>query len=323
MHGTVVGVLRGGPSAEHEISLKSGHTALSHLPRDRYTVRDIYIDRQGVWHDRGIPVTPGKILPLIDVAIVMIHGPYGQDGTVQKILEQFSVPYTGADSFHAFHASHKVLAKERARESGIRTPRYVFTETAEKADVVAREAVRSFHPPVVIKPVGSGSSIGISLVTGFKPIADAVRELFEGGASGVLIEERIRGTEATVGIVEGLRGEELYALPAIEIVPSEEHGWFSYDAKYSGETQELCPGRFPRAVADELTEAARTMHRQLGQRHYSRSDFIVSDKGVYFLELNSATDIGMTTESLMPKSLAAVGVKLPDFFTHLVDLARK
>lgn len=321
MHGTIVGVLRGGPSKEHEVSLKSGHTALLHLPREHFTARDIYIDQEGTWHDRGLPSTPGRILPLIDVAIVMIHGPYGQDGEVQKVLEQFSVPYTGADPFHAFHAAHKVLAKERAREVGLRTARYLFAETSDTAESLAREAVRAFHPPVVVKPTGSGSSIGVSLVTGYQPILDAVNQLFEGGALGVMVEERIRGREVTVGVVEGLRGEELYALPPVEIVPS--HDYFSYEAKYSGATEEICPARLPRPVIAELMEAARTLHRALGQRHYSRSDFIISDRGTYFLELNSATDVGMTPESLMPKSLLAVGVKMPEFLTHIVNLARK
>lgn len=319
MHGTVVGVLRGGPSDEHEVSLKSGHTFLNHLPEARFTVRDLYIDRQGVWHDRGKPSNPGAILPLIDVAVVAIHGAYGQDGEVQKVLEHFGVPYTGPDPFHAFHASHKVLAKERATERGILTARYVFAERVEDAEAAAREAVRSFHQPVVVKPIDSGSSVGVSLVGGFKFITDAVTKLFETGSRGVLIEERIRGREATVGVVEGLRGETLYALPPVEIVPAQE--FFSYEAKYSGESQEICPGRFSRKEMDDLMHAARTMHEALGQRHYSRSDFIVSEKGIYFLETNTAAAVGMTEESLLPKSLAAVGVKLPEFTAHLVDLA--
>lgn len=320
MH-TVVGVLRGGPSQEHEVSLKSGHSILSSLPRERFTVRDIYIDRGGVWHDRGMPTTPGKTLPTIDVAIVVIHGAYGQDGEVQKIIRQFGVPYVGADPHHAFYSSHKVLAKERAKGLGILTPRYLFTENAGEAEKLARKAVRSFQQPVIVKPVDSGSTVGVSLEGGYQSILDAILALFDNGTRGVMVEERIRGTEATVGVVEGLRGEDLYALPPIEIIPEEGQDFFSFEAKYSGRSQEICPGRFSRKDSEKLMHAAKVMHEALGQRHYSRSDFIVSNKGIYFLELNTAAAVGMSDESLMPKALAAVGVPLPEFSAHLVDLA--
>lgn len=290
------------------------------LPDDLFVTRDIYVDKQGVWHERGLPITPDRVLPFLDAAVICIHGAYGQDGEVQKILDRFNVPYTGPDPLHAFHASHKVIAKEHAREAGILTPRYVFAQTPEEASAAASEAVRSFHQPVIVKPVDSGSSVGVSVVGGYQPVYDAIQDLFNEGAHGVIVEELIRGTEATVGIVEGLRGEALYALPPVEIVPPDDHEFFSYEAKYSGRSREIAPGRFSRDIADELMETARTMHQTLGQRHYSRSDFIVSKKGIYFIELNTAPAVGMTDASVMPKSLASVGVKISDFATHLVDL---
>jgi D-alanine-D-alanine ligase len=322
MHDTIVAVLRGGPSAEHEVSLRSGHTALAHLPRERFQVRDIYIDKAGTWHERGVPTTPGRVLPGVDVAFICIHGSYGQDGEVQKVLGRFGVPYTGADPFHAFRASHKVLAKEHAREAGIRTPRYVFVEREDGIEAAAREAVRSFHPPLIVKPVDGGSSLDTALVAGFQAVSEAMRAVLANGSRGVLAEERVRGVEATVGVIERLRGEELYALPPVEIVLAEGHEHFSYEAKYDGTSIERCPGRFSRAVSDELMEAAKAMHRALGQRHYSRSDFIVNDAGIHFLELNTAAAVGLTQESLFPKSLVSVGVTLPDFLTHVVDLAQ-
>ncbi|TSC63887.1 MAG: D-alanine-D-alanine ligase, partial [Parcubacteria group bacterium Gr01-1014_91] len=176
----------------------------------------------------------------------------------------------------------------------------------------------TFHQPVVVKPVGWGSSIGISIVGGYVPVFSAIGELFDEGASGVLVEEYIRGKEATAGVVEGLRGEAFYALPIIEIVPPNDD-FFSHKAKYSGETREVCPGNFSRVVTEELQRAARVMHRALGLRHYSRSDFIVTPKGVYYLETNTLP--GLTEKSLMPKSLASVGVTFPEFITHLVNLA--
>jgi D-alanine-D-alanine ligase len=318
MQGTVVGVLRGGPSREHEVSLKTGHAIVTNLPRDQYTVRDIYIDKEGVWHERGLPTDPARALRTVDVVVIGLHGEYGEDGEVQKLLETLGVPYTGSDSFGSYIAMHKVIAKERAKEAGLLTPKYHLIEESADVESELAEVVRTFHQPVVVKPVKWGSSVGVSIVGGYAPLLAITKQLLEEGSGGVLIEELIKGTEATAGVVEGLRDEELYPLPTIEIVPPEKD-FFSYEAKYSGASREICPGRFKKDVSEELMRQARLMHESLGLRHYSRSDFIISPKGIYYLETNTLP--GMTEESLLPKSLAAVGVGFPQFLTHLIGLA--
>jgi len=315
---TIVGVLRGGPSREHDVSLKTGAAILANLSEEQYAARDIYIDRQGVWHDRGRPTPPERILRQVDVVLNGLHGEYGEDGEVQKLLERFGVPYTGADSFGSYLAMHKLMAKVRAQEAGLLTPESQYVERAEDIVEAANTIIRTFHQPVVVKPVGWGSSVGVSIVGGYAPVLAAIQKLFAEGAPAVLVEEYIRGKEATVGVVEGLRGEELYVLPTIEIIPPGED-FFSYDAKYSGETREVCPGNFSRVDTEELRRIAKVMHRVLGLRHYSRSDFIVTPKGIYYLETNTLP--GLTPESLLPKSLAAVGVSFRDFLSHLVNLA--
>lgn len=315
---TIVGVLRGGPSREHEVSLKTGAAILKNLPRDRFEAHDIYIDKDGQWHDRGRPTSPDRVLRQLDVVLNGLHGEYGEDGEVQKLLERFGTPYAGADSLGSYLAMHKVMAKARARDAGLLTPDYRHVERAEDSETVAQDIIRNFHQPVVVKPVGWGSSVGVSIVGGYTPVLAAIRDLFEQGASSVLVEERIRGREATVGVVEGLRGEAFYTLPTVEIVPPGDD-FFSYDAKYNGASREVCPGNFSRVVTEELKRAAKVIHRALGLRHYSRSDFIVAPKGLYYLETNTLP--GLTTESLLPKSLVAVGVPFPDFLTHLVNLA--
>jgi D-alanine-D-alanine ligase len=316
---TVVGVLRGGPSREHEVSLKTGAAMLANLLEDRYAARDIYIDKQGTWHDRGRPTTPERVLRQVDVVLLGLHGEYGEDGEVQKLLERFAVPYAGADSWGSYLAMHKVMAKAKAREAGLHTAEFRYVQANEDASAAVRDIIRSFHQPVVVKPVGWGSSVGVSIVGGYAPVLGAVEALLAEGAPGVLVEEYIRGKEATAGVVEGLRGQALYSLPVVEIIPPE-NDFFSYDAKYSGATREIVPGNFTRVQAEELMRAAKVMHRTLGLRHYSRSDFIVAPNSrVYYLETNTLP--GLTTESLLPKSLAAVGVSFPDFLSHLVRLA--
>ncbi|MFZ2500929.1 MAG: D-alanine--D-alanine ligase [Minisyncoccia bacterium] len=313
-----VGVLRGGPSREHEVSLKSGAAILKSLPSDRFAARDIYIDKQGQWHDRGKVTSPERILRQLDAVLIGLHGEYGEDGEVQKLLERFGVPYSGSDSFASYLAMHKLMSKMRAKEAGLFTPEFRHIERVEDSEEIVHEIIRTFHQPVVVKPVGSGSSIGVSIVGGYSAVLAAIQELFAEGVTNILVEEYIRGREATVGVVEGLRGEELYTLPTIEIIPPAKD-FFSLDAKYSGTSREVCPGNFSRVDTEELQRIARVAHRTLGLRHYSRSDFIVTPKGIYYLETNTLP--GLTSESLMPKALASVGVTLPDFLTHLVSLA--
>ena len=315
---TIVGVLRGGPSREHEVSLKTGAAMLSNLPAERFSARDIYIDKNGVWHDRGRPVPQERILRQVDVILNGLHGEYGEDGEVQKLLERFGVPYTGADSFGSYLAMHKLMAKARAEEAGLLTPKFRYIQRASESEPVAVEITRTFHQPVVVKPIGWGSSVGVSIVGGYAPVLAAIEKLFADGAAGVLVEEYIRGKEASAGVVEGLRGEKLYTLPTVEIVPPD-GDFFSYDVKYSGATREVCPGHFSRVATEELHRAAKIMHRALGLRHYSRSDFIVAPRGVYYLETNTLP--GLTVDSLFPKSLAAVGIPFPEFLSHLVNLA--
>jgi D-alanine-D-alanine ligase len=323
MQGTVVGVLRGGPGHEHEVSLASGHSVISNLPPERFSVRDIYIDKEGNWNERGRRADPARVLAGIDAAFVTLHGEYGENGELQRMLERFGVAYTGADPLGSFLSMHKALSKQRARELGIKVARDILVEQAEDAERAAHEAIRKFPQPVVVKPVRWGSSAGVSVVGGFLPVYEAIASLFERGCGTVLVEELIRGTEATAGVVDGLRNERLYALPPVEILPPEQAGFFSYEAKYSGESKEIVPGRFPRKVAEELQDAARAMHDALGLRHYSRSDFIVAPSGVYYLETNGAVGVGLTGESLLPKSLAAVGISLGHFFEHVLGLAMK
>lgn len=317
MRGTVVAVVRGGPSSEHAVSLATGHAMLTHLPEDQYTTRDIYIDRQGVWHERGMPTTPERVLSQVDVVLNALHGEYGEDGTIQRLLEQHGIPYTGSDSFASRVAMHKALTKEKAKEAGLLTPKYYLVEEHMDTAEATAHIIRNFHQPVIVKPLSLGSSVGISIVGGYAPVYHAIDSLRSSGA--VLVEELIRGREATVGVVEKLRGEDLYRLPVIEIIPPEESAFFDAESKYNGRTEEVVPGRFSKIESEELLRQAALMHEILGLRHYSRSDFIVSPKGIYFLETNTLP--GLTSESLLPKALKAVGVSFSDFLSHITHLA--
>ena len=316
-----VAVLRGGVGSEHDVSLQTGAQVLRHLSdtlADRYKAIDIFIDRNGVWHMRGAPASPQKVLGVVDAVWNGLHGEYGEDGTVQRTLDAFGVPYTGSGVYASSVAINKKLTKERLRSAGIRTPHAVSLEVSASlpADIV--RVFRTFPQPSVIKPVNAGSSVGVSLARTFAEFEQGVKTAFQ-YAPVVLIEEYIPGREATCAVVDSFRGALHYQLPPVEIIPPFGASFFNYEAKYGAGTVEHCPGHFSRAETESVQEMARHIHSLFGLRHYSRSDFIISPKGVYVLEVNTLP--GLTENSLLPKSLQAVGVSLPGFIDHVLTLA--
>lgn len=317
----VIGVLRGGPSSEYEVSLKSGASVLEALDREKYEPRDLFIDRSGVWHLHGAPVSPERALGGVDVAINVIHGQYGEDGQVQRILDMHSVPYTGSDALSSAVMFNKHKTKEIASKLGIKVPLSVLVDQGSDVEKVALQLFRSFPHPAIVKPVIGGSSVGVTKVEHFHALQSALEHAFRVSPTA-LVEEFIQGKEATVGVIDNFRGAKSYALMPIEIVPPAAHSFFSYDAKYGGETIERVPGNFSEQEKKTLERMATMAHEGLGASHYSRSDFIVSKRGIYFLEINSAAAVGMTGESLFPKALHAIGSKLSDFIDHIIGLAR-
>lgn len=292
---TVVGVLRGGLSREHEASLRTGAAMLAHLPQERFVPRDIYIDKRGVWYDRGRAVTPDRVLHQIDVALIALHGEPSTRGEIQRLLERFGVPYAGSDSFASYLAAHKILSKTHAQGAGIKTPDVYHVEGADGIEAAALEITRTFHQPVIVKSIDGRSANDTIIVGGYAPIVAALTQFFIEGASGAVVEEYIRGREATVVTVEGLRGEELYTTPVVE-------------------------GHFSRVDSEELQRLARLMHRTLGLRHYSQSRFAVTPKNIYYLETETLPSLGAETH--LARGLSSVGVRFPDFLSHLVNLAQ-
>lgn len=321
---TVVGVLRGGPSSEYEVSLKSGANVLAALDQEKYQSVDIFIDRTGQWHLYGAPVLPERALRGIDVAFNIVHGEYGEDGTLQRILEAFNIPYTGPSAGVASLAFNKHRTKEAVVPLGVKVAHGVVVDSAKITDLqkTAFNIFRAMPHPMLVKPVIGGSSVGTTKVEHFDALPFALERAFAISPQA-LVEEYITGREATVGVIEDFRNEKAYALMPIEIIPPAESPFFDYDAKYSGNTIERVPGNFSNSEKQQLAAAAKAVHEGLGLGHYSRSDFIVSKRGVYFLEVNPAPAIGMTGESLFPKALQAVGASVPHFLDHIINLARR
>ncbi len=308
--------MRGGPSEEHEVSMQTGKGVLEALAKRNLDVIDVVINKQGEWIVHGFQRAPEALLFAVDVVFIALHGAYGEDGTVQRFLDRLGIPYTGSRAYPSSVALNKLLTKEQLRNAGIKmAPHLKVRREGTNIARVALSIASLFGPEYVIKPINSGSSLGARMASGVGELTRALKEALD-EREEVMVEQRIRGREATVGVVERFRNQDLYRLPAIEIIPPLKTDYFSADVKYTGETEELCPGRFSRDEKLALEDAAHKVHKILGLSQYSRSDFIVSPKGVYFLEVNTLP--GLTSASLVPKALAAVGCSYEDFVFHLV-----
>lgn len=315
---TKVGVLRGGPSSEYEVSLSTGENVLRNLDTDRYAPVDILLTKNGEWLMNGVPTTPAEAAESVDVVWNALHGSFGEDGQVQRIFERFGVPYTGSGVIASAVGMQKPLAKERFSASGLRVARGELLERTFDPEQVIEEFFPRWKFPFIVKPASGGSSVATSVVRSYD---EAIRALLSAVIHGdVLVEELIEGKEATCCVIDAAEEGEHFALFPIEIVPPKTKDFFDYDAKYSGASAEICPGRFPLSTHAALRDAAVSAHRAVGARHYSRSDFIITPEGeIYILEINTLP--GLTKESLLPKALKAGGVEFPDFLDHVIGLA--
>ncbi len=342
-----VGVVRGGTSSEYPVSLKTGGSVIKHLSASKYRVHDILITRDGKWHFDGVEKKPEQIMKHVDVLFNALHGEFGEDGKIQSLLDTYKAAYTGSGALASAIAMNKVLTKKHLAHHStqhaaakIKTAVHVVLRKDEVAKIAAdfaaavrKKAIdifKTFPHPAVVKPASAGSSIGVSIVSTLKQLEAAIHSAFEHGET-VLIEEYIAGKEATCGVIDHFRGEKHYVLPPVEIRQpggakgkvgaAGETAFFDYEAKYGGATEEVCPGNFTAAESAEIQRMAREVHRSLGLKHYSRSDFIVHPRrGVYFLEVNTLP--GLTEHSLFPKAMQAVGSGLTELVVHLVGLAR-
>ena len=312
-----VGVLRGGPSSEYDVSLKTGAAVLKNLPR-HYKGVDILIDKDGYLHMNGLPVWPEKISRRVDVVFNALHGYYGEDGKIQKLLELFSVPYTGSDAFSSAVGMNKLLTKNYFKKHKLKMPVHMVIRGTEDIKGKVSETFRSVPRPWVVKPFSGGSSVGIRIAHTLEELGASVDIALQ-YSSGVLIEECIKGREATCGVIDNFRGKEHYALPPIEIIPPQKNSFFDYESKYNGKTREICPSNFSVEEKKEIMRMAVAAHNAIGARHYSRSDFIVSPRGIYILEINTLP--GLTEESLLPKACSAVGCSFSNLLEHVISLA--
>lgn len=293
-----IAVLAGGPSSERAISIKSGRAVYKALRETGCNVELIELD------GRGLKGVIGKASP--DVAFLALHGRFGEDGTVQKALEDVSIPYTGSGVRASMRALDKIAAKKVFDGRGILIPPYrIFDRRAIKK-------LKRLSFPLVIKPRNEGSSIGLSVVKNKEEFDSACKKAFK-YSDKIIAEQFIKGREITVGILDDT------ALPVVEIVPGRE--FYDFYAKYKDKnTRYVVPAPLPKDIYKKAQRLGLASHRALGCRDFSRVDMILGDDGrIFVLEVNTIP--GLTARSLLPKAAGALGITFNDLCLKFLQLA--
>ena len=300
-------LLAGGTSGEREVSLKGAEGVMQALDRKKYDVRRY---------------DPAMDLPRllaeadeIDAAFVLLHGPLGEDGTIQGFLDLLGIPYQGSGVLGSAMAMDKHVAKILYQDAGLVVPPWVTLFRGE--EVRPDPIVSNLGLPAVVKPVQQGSSLGMSIPKSSSLLMQGIENAFKYD-SRVMVETFIQGREITGGVIGN---ETLTSLPLVEIRPGEGFDFFTYQAKYQpGATEEICPAPLDEGIAARARQYAVTAHKALHLKGYSRTDMIVDKKGeIYVLETNTIP--GMTPTSLFPLAAAAAGLSFSALLDRLIEQA--
>ena len=269
--------------------------------------------------DRALAFDQAVARDHVDVAFIAMHGPYGEDGTVQGLLELLGIPYTGSNVLASALAMDKLRSRQLFEWQRIPVPGYLSVTAAvwRDRDRVHRQVAQELGYPCVVKPNAAGSSIGVSLVREPALLDPAVEAAFAYG-SMVLIEEYVSGTEITSGIIDDPITGDPIALPLIEVVPNAE--FYNYQAKYAtGGSEHIVPARVSAQVAQQAAALALRAHQALGCEGMSRVDMITRGDDIVVLEVNTIP--GMTATSLLPDAAKAAGVGFPELLDRIVRSA--
>ncbi len=300
-----VALLSGGISSEREVSINSGNQVFEALDKEKYEI--IRYDPQT---DIARLVADAS---KIDAALIILHGLYGEDGTVQGLLDLLNIPYQGSGVLGSAIAMNKVISKQLFQKHGLPIPEYIIAKKGDTIDPAYCQ--KQIGLPMVVKPAEGGSSVGMSIVKTEDTLKSALKKAFKYDET-VLIESYIKGIEITGGVIGN---KDLQALPIIEIIPDEKHDFFDYEAKYTaGITQEICPARIDDSLTVQAQTYAKMAHQALSCEGYSRTDMILKDNDIYVLETNTIP--GMTPTSLLPQAAHAAGLDFGQLLDRLIEL---
>ncbi len=334
-----VAVLMGGKTPEYEISLISGCEVVKNLPK-KFEVFPVVISRNGKkWQlfgkqklflledpiklrgtnkDIKLPedkelVNVGQISDRVDVCFIAMHGPFGEDGTIQGMLELAGIPYTGPGILASALGMDKIMFRKILATEGIRSPKYVVIEEGEPTEKIVNSLGK---PPYFVKPHNQGSSVGASIVRSNSAMPKALNLVSE-YSNKALVDEYISGIEVTCGV---LGNKRLVALPIVEIIPLKGE-FFNYESKYTESgAEEIVPARISSSLSAKIQKIALDVYKAVGCKGFSRVDFILKDKKKpYVLEINTIP--GLTPMSLLPKAAKAAGYSYPRLLEKIINYA--
>jgi len=330
-----IAVIYGSDSSEWEVSCRSGEFVASRIDGTLYNVYEIFA-RFGKWelvafrkkdamrvtfpeearpmvdrNDLSINVYGEKVK--IDYVYIMQHGRPGENGLLQGYLEMIDVPFSTSSAFVSAIAFDKYSCKSYLRDADyVKLPLDAFVRKGDDIEAFSAKAAERLGFPLFVKPTDGGSSFGITKVNKPEELHAAINYAFTECAT-VIVEKGIKGRELTCATY--FDGESVKALPLIEIVTSNDY--FDYDAKYNGNSQEICPAPVDDELRDKIQEISRKIYSQLGCKGVVRMDYIAAEDGIYFLEVNMIP--GMTSASLVPKMVRTAGMDITDFLTGIIE----
>ena len=329
-----IAVIYGSDSSEWEVSVRSGEFTASHIDGTKYNVFEVFA-RFGDWSLKAYringearqEVPQGSVFVdktefsilldgekiKFDYAYIMQHGTPGENGLMQGYLEMLGIPHSGCNAFVSAITFDKFSCKNYLKDVDfVKCADDIFLRKGEIPEGLAQKAVEKLGLPMFVKPTDGGSSFGVTKVKSLADFDKAVDYAFSEG-NMLIAEAAIVGRELTCAVYND--GKENVALPVIEILTDNE--FFDYEAKYNGHSKEVCPAHIPDSLKDEIQETSKKIYAHLGCSGLVRVDYIASEEGLYFLEVNTIP--GMTAASLVPQMVRAAGLDIKDVMTDIIE----
>ena len=330
-----IAVIYGSDSSEWQVSVRSGEFTASRIDGLLYDVYEIFA-REGKWSVAAYRkrnsmrfVFPEEARPQVDktdfsvvvdgkkvkfdFAYIMQHGTPGENGLMQGYLEMLGIPHSGCSAFVSAITFDKYSCTSYLKDVDyVKCADDIFLRKGEPTEGLAQKAIEKLGLPMFVKPTDGGSSFGVTKVKSAEDFDKAVEYAFSEG-NMIMAEGAIVGRELTCAVYNN--GKENVALPVIEIITENE--FFDYEAKYNGHSREVCPAQIPDSLRDEIQEVSKKIYSHLGCAGIVRIDYIASEEGLYFLEVNTIP--GMTAASLVPQMVRAAGLDMTNFLTAIIE----
>ncbi len=318
-----IAVIMGGPSREHDISLRTGEIVIEELENKGHKLHKVLISLIGEWSiDGSKPLTSAAALKKIrelsvDTIFLALHGSFGEDGTVQALLQREGLKFTGSHANASILAMNKVVAGDVFTQNGVKVPEAVaFSRYELIKDSHLGERVSTFDFPLIVKPANQGSSLGVTLVQNQNDLSAAIEFALEHDNT-IMVQRYIAGREVSCGVIERAEDSKLRALPPTELTPVNAD-FFDYYAKYvKGGANEVTPPDMPKQMIERIQATAVKCHELLGCSGYSRTDMILAGSKIYVIEINTLP--GMTKTSILPQQAQADGLSFINLLEGIIQ----